>query len=198
MMILLDLLPELKRRKSPLIFKQKNIEPEKVRLLIEAARWAPSCFNNQSWNYVFVHKTHQTRRSLEAALSYGNSWAKKAPYLVTVGADPEADCKMNNLPYYAYNAGLSVMSLVVEAEHQGIQVHQMAGWDEEKVKYALGFPESYRVIVLFALGYGEDATRIWDQLEEKLKTKLTKGRERKPIKDNFFMQSFGNPMTATN
>lgn len=197
MEISLDILPELRRRKSPLLFKNKNIEQEILRALIEAARWAPSCFNNQSWNYVFVHKTHKTRRNLEDALSFGNAWAKKVPYLIAVGADPDTDCNMNDLPYYAYDAGLSVMSLVVEAEHQGLRVHQMAGWNEEKVKNALGFPESYRVIILFALGYGEDVARIWDQLEEKLRMKLTKARERKPMQNNFFIKTFGNSITPT-
>ena len=63
------------------------------------------------------------------------------------------DWKKDNLPYYAYNAGLSVMCLTIDAEHQGLRVHQMAGWDEKKVKKALGFPKNYRIIVVFALGY---------------------------------------------
>ena len=191
----MDLLPELRRRRSPLFFKKNNIERAKIRTLIEAARWAPSCFNNQAWDYVFVHKTDKTRDNLENALSFGNGWARKAPYLVAVGADPDEDCQINDLPYYAYDAGLSVMSLVVEAEHQGLRVHQMAGWDEEKVKRALGFPERYRVIVLFALGYEEDPTRVWDQLEEKIKEKISKSRERKQVKQNFFINIFGNPIT---
>lgn len=191
----MDILPELRRRRSPLLFKSRKIEQEKLRALIEAARWAPSCFNNQSWNYVFVHKTHKTRSSLEKALSFGNGWARNAPYLVAVGADPDADCQTNDLPYYAYDAGLSVMSLVVEAEHQGLRVHQMAGWNEAKVKRALSFPEKYRVIVLFALGYEEDVARVWDQLEEKIKEKISKSRERKQVKQNFFINTFGNPLT---
>jgi len=133
----MEILPELKKRISTLIFRDKDIEKDKIQTLIEAARWAPSCFNNQSWNYIFVHKDHATRTGLEDALSRGNGWAKKAPYLVAVGADPKEDCQTNGLPYYAYNAGLSVMSLTIEAEHQGLRVHQMAGWKEDRVKKAL-------------------------------------------------------------
>jgi nitroreductase len=189
----MNLLPELKRRKSPLIFQEQSVEQDQIQCLIEAARWAPSCFNNQSWNYVFVEKNHSTRAALEAALSVGNGWAKKASYLVAVGADPNQDCTRNNLPYYAYDAGLSVMSLVIQAEHQGLRIHQMAGWNEEKVKRALEFPEHYRVIVLFALGYEADVKNLWDVLEEKIKEKLAKPRERKPPDANFFFQSFRNP-----
>jgi nitroreductase len=185
----MDLLPELRRRKSPLVFDRRDVDRGKVTALIEAARWAPSCFNNQSWNYVFVHRRHTTRAPLEEALSLGNGWAKKAPYLVVVGADPDEDCKTNDLPYYAYDAGLSVMCLVIEAEHQGLRVHQMAGWNEEQVKNALGFPQNYRVIVVFALGYESDVTSIWNELEERIKDKLVQPRERKPVRNNFFFEA---------
>ena len=187
-----DILNELRKRKSPLVFSEKDVEEEKIRALVEAARWAPSCSNNQSWNYVFVRKDDSTRPAFEEALNPGNAWAKKVPYLVAVGADPDQDCDNNALPFYAYNAGLSVMCLVIEAEHQGLCVHQMAGWKEPMVKTALDFPESYRVVVVFALGYEGDAKQAWDQLEQRIKDRLAKPRTRKPIGENFFRGRFGN------
>ena len=187
-----DILTELKKRKSPLVFADKDVEEEKTRVLIEAARWAPSCSNNQSWNYVFVRKDDRTRPAFDEALNPGNAWAKKAPYLVAVGADPDEDCSDNGLPFYAYNAGLSVTCLVIEAEHQGLHVHQMAGWKEPKVKLALGFPESCRVVVVFALGYEGDPKLVWDQLEQRIKDKLARPRTRKPVSENFFRGRFGN------
>lgn len=187
-----DILVELRKRKSPLVFSEKDVEEEKIRALVEAARWAPSCSNNQSWSYVFVRKSDSARAAFEEALNPGNGWATKAPYLVAVGADPEEDCKNNALPFYAYNAGLSVMCLVIEAEHQGLCVHQMAGWNESSVKKALGFPESHRVVVVFALGYEGDVKQMWDQLEQRIRDKLAKPRTRKPISENFFRGRFGN------
>jgi nitroreductase len=187
----MEILPEIKNRKSPLVFKEEGIEKDKIVALIEAARWAPSCFNNQSWNYVFVEKEASSREALEEALYRGNSWANGAPYLVAVGSNPEEACKTNDLPYYAYDAALSVMSLVIEAEHQGLRVHQMAGWDEEKVKKALGFPDEYRVVVVFALGHEEDFEKVWDKLDERIQERLKKPRTRKPAEENFFFGSFG-------
>jgi len=87
---------------------------------------------------------------------------------------------------------LSVVSLTIEAEHQGLRVNQMAGWKEEKVKKALGYPEQNRIIVVFALGYEADTITIWDKLEEKMKERLAKPRERNPINKNFFFGTFKN------
>jgi nitroreductase len=187
-----QILPEIRKRKSPLVFDEKGeVKKEKLDALIEAARWAPSCFNNQPWNYVFVSKSDSSRKGLEDALSLGNGWAKKAPILVAVAADPEKACKTNDIPYYAYDLGLSVMNLTLEAEHQGLRIHQMAGWDEKKARKAVGFPENYRVVVVFALGYEADIKRIFDKLEERMKDKLSRPRTRKETSENFFFGRFG-------
>jgi len=185
------ILAELRNRMSPIVFDETDFEKEKLPTLVEAARWAPSCSNNQSWNYVFVNKKDTTRMALEDALSRGNAWAKKAPYLVAVAADPDQDCKDNGLPFYAYNAGLSVMCLTIEAEHLGLRVHQMAGWDEQKVKQALNYPSNFRVIVLFALGYEANIKSIWATLDERTKNKIAKPRERKLPSENFFSGNYG-------
>lgn len=185
------ILAELRNRMSPTVFDETDFEKEKLPTLVEAARWAPSCSNNQSWNYVFVHKKDTTRMAIEDALTRGNAWAKKAPYLVAVAADPDQDCKDNGLPFYAYNAGLSVMCLTIEAEHLGLRVHQMAGWDEQKVKQALRYPSNFRVIVLFALGYEANIKGIWATLDERTRNKIARPRERKPPSENFFSGNYG-------
>ena len=189
----MEILPEIKKRLSPVIFKKDVVEKEKMDVLIEAARWAPSCMNNQSWNYVFVDKEAPTRSALEEGLSRGNAWAKEAPYLIAVGAIPEEACQVNGIPYYAYDVALSVMSLVIEAEHQGLRVHQMAGWDESTVKKALGFPDGHRVVVVFALGYEEDPKNVWNELDERTRAKTERARTRKPSTNNFFFDHMEKP-----
>ena len=188
---MVTLLPELRNRMSPIVFDETDLEKEKLQALVEAARWAPSCSNNQSWNYVFVHKKDATRMDLENALTRGNAWAKKVPYLVAVAADPDQDCKDNGLPFYAYNAGLSVMCLTIEAEHLGLRVHQMAGWDEQKVRQALRYPSDFRVVVMFALGYEARVKNIWETLDDRTQNKIAKPRERKPSGENFFSGNYG-------
>ena len=73
----IEILAELKNRKSPIVFDERDFDAEKIWAIVEAARWAPSCSNNQSWNYVFVHKTDTTRIPLERALTPGNAGQRK-------------------------------------------------------------------------------------------------------------------------
>jgi len=186
----MEILPEISNRKSIIVFEERDVEREKIDLLIEAARWAPSCYNNQEWNYIFVNKGDSTRSDLESGLSLGNGWAKSAPYLVAVAANPENACNTNGIPYYAYDLGLSVMNLVIEAEHQGLRVHQMAGYNESKVRKALSLPKDFRAVVLFALGYEGDVERLQDKLMDRIKEKITRARTRKNPEENFFFGKY--------
>jgi nitroreductase len=186
-------LSEIKDRKSVYFFKNKEISKEKINLLIEAARWAPSSFNNQPWNYIFVHKKDKTRKNLEKALSLTNSWAKKAPYIVVVFAKKQDDTISNGIPYYLYDTGLSTMSLTIEAENQGLSTHHMAGWKAKKVRKALLIPEDYDIIVLIALGYSREkkGKKFFEKISGRLKEKVLRQRTRKNIKKKFFFEKFG-------
>jgi nitroreductase len=82
------------------------------------------------------------------------------------------------------------MTLTLEAEHQGLRVHQMAGWSEQKVKQAVHFPDNYRVVVVFALGYEGEVNRLWDKLEQRIKDRLAEPRKRKAPTENFFFETF--------
>jgi nitroreductase len=188
----MKLLSEIQNRRSIIVFQEREVEQEKIDLLIEAARWAPSCFNKQEWNYVFVSKTDETRELFEDALVIGNGWAKSAPYLVAVSANPDKACKTHKIPYYTYDLGLSVMSLVIQGEHLGLRVHQMAGFDEELVGDALNIPDSHRVVVIFALGYEGNVETMKDKITDKIKEKITHARSRKDPEENVFFGRFSS------
>lgn len=185
-----EILPEIKNRKSITLFRVQDIEKDKIDAVIEAAKLAPSSYNNQPWNYVFVHKDDINRKEMEDSLIIGNGWAKKAPYLVVVGADPDKDTINNGIYYYLYDIGLSVMSLVLEAEHQGLRAHQMGGWEKDKLKKAVNFPDNINPIVVIAIGYEEtpekSAKGVINMINESIKKAIIKPGKRKDIRNNFF------------
>ncbi len=178
-------------RKSVRAFSAKPIEKEKILAMLESARWAPSCGNNQPWRYILVDKEASSRPALEEALAKGNSWAKAAPLLVVVAGRAEDDCLSNEVKYVYYDCGMSVMQFVLEAEHQGLRAHQMAGWEGEKVRAALAIPPEYQPIVLFAVGY---EGRL-EELEPGLKEKEMRPRTRKELREIAFEGSWGRPVS---
>ncbi|HEY9705245.1 MAG TPA: nitroreductase family protein [Allocoleopsis sp.] len=177
-------------RYSPRNFLNKEIEIEKLDLIFQAARLAPSGFNNQPWRYIVVNKNSPTRKDLENSLMPGNGWASSAPTLIVCFSNKKFQSSANGIPYYIYDSALSVMSLCIEAEHQGLKSHQMGGFFAGKVRKALNIPEDYDILVVIAIGYEDKNLRITQKISEGIKNKIFKPRERKELKEILFYDYF--------
>src|SRR3989344_696009 len=123
------ILKELNQRKSVRAFANREIEQEKLHALWAAAQWAPSSSNKQEWRYYAF--LGDARKKLIEALNRGNQWALAAPLLLLVTRDISEENVNESREYSMYDVALSVMSLVIEAEHQGLRAHQMAGLKED-------------------------------------------------------------------
>ena len=195
-----ELLPLILQRKSISVFTPQELTKTQISLLLKAAQWAPSCFNKQEWRFTLVQKGAATREELEVALSRGNSWAKETPLLIVISANPLEAC-MDKRDYYAYDTGLAMMCLVLQAEYMGLRAHQMAGWKTSEVRNALSIPDSQKILAIIALGYEEtnadNLAKIIKKdprMEEKITR--TKQRTRNPISDFTFDEIFGKPYSA--
>jgi len=61
----LDLLKAIKERRTVRKFKPDDIESEPVRVMIDAARWAPSAANRQPWEFIVISREETRRRIAE-------------------------------------------------------------------------------------------------------------------------------------
>jgi len=122
--------PDIKRRWSPRVFEDRAVEREKILSLLEAARWAPSCFNEQPWRYlVFDGSDQEALDKARACLVEGNAWALKAPVLmISIARD---NFTRNEEPNRTaqHDVGLASENLVLEAVAQGLVAHHMAGFN---------------------------------------------------------------------
>lgn len=146
------LAPEIIERKSVTNWTDRTISCHTWDLLFEAARCAPSSWNHQPARYVAVTK-HDHIRTMTDCLHRTNTWASNAAGLVVQVACPTDDDQIDGKDYYLYDCGLAMMSLVYQATVLGLSARQMIGWDESSLKVRLGIPDSYRVVVITALGY---------------------------------------------
>jgi nitroreductase len=156
----IPILKELNQRRSIRAYLPKAIESEKLDALWAAAQWAPSCSNKQDWHYYAV--TGNARQKLANVLSQGNAWALKAPLILCVTHDTATEAIVQSRQYGMYNVALSVMCLVVEAEHQGLRARQMAGFDETAFRIALDLPINEAPAVIVAVGYEDPSMKELD------------------------------------
>ena len=76
----------VRHRFSPKAFAERAVDEDTLRALFEAARWAPSCYNDQPWHFVVTRLGEAAHAALLASLSPGNqAWAGTAPLLVGAG-----------------------------------------------------------------------------------------------------------------
>ena len=76
--------PLLRARKSPRAFTEQSIEPEKLRSILEAARWAPSAGNIQPWRFIVAanERPEDHERMVNLLIEGNRIWAAKAPVLI--------------------------------------------------------------------------------------------------------------------
>jgi len=179
----------LRRRWSPLAFADRLVEPEKLRSIVEAARWAASSFNEQPWGFIVATKQDEPEWSrLLSCLVEGNQvWAKQAPVLMvsvvklTFGRNGESN------RHAWHDVGLAVGNLVVQATSLGLSVHQMAGILPDKVRELYGIPHGFDPVAGLALGYVGDP----DSLPEPLHQREQAKRMRKPLAEFIFSTRWG-------
>jgi nitroreductase len=170
------ILPVLAERWSPLAFSSRPVEQDKLERLFEAARWAPSSSNEQPWVFIVTHNGTEGFNRMAECLAEGNGWAKHAAVLMLSVA--RMTFSRNGTPnrHGMYDTGAAVANLLVQATAEGLEAHQMAGFDVEKAREALHIKEHDALCAMIAIGYYGDH----DSLPEKQRMREEASRQRKP------------------
>src|SRR5262245_43974636 len=79
-----EVLPPIRNRWSPRAFLDKPVPVGTLRILLEAAKWAASSFNEQPWRYILARKEEpaEFEKLLGVLMEKNQAWAKGAPVLM--------------------------------------------------------------------------------------------------------------------
>jgi nitroreductase len=141
----------LAQRWSSRAFASDPLPEGTIEMLIDAARWAPSYGNRQPWRFVVV-QDRERLAAVHESLRRGNAYAKVAPVLIALCADPDDGQIVDGKYYYLLDAGLALENLLLQAVALDLHAHPMGGFDESMVRDVLGIPEQVRVLALIAVG----------------------------------------------
>jgi nitroreductase len=179
----------LKRRWSPRAFADRPVEPDKLRSLLEAARWAPSSFNEQPWVFLVGtrDRPEEYDRVLGCLVEFNQTWAKSAPVLMLTVAHLAFDLNGQPNRHAFHDVGLAMANLTMQATAEGLAVHQMAGIVPDKVRAAFGVPGGWEPVAAAAIGYFGDP----DSLPEELRKRELAPSIRKPLRSFVFTGGWG-------
>lgn len=176
-------------RWSPYSFDRRAVTDEHPRSFFEAARWAPSSYNEQPWTYIVAKKENAKEfdRLLSCLVDANQVWAKAAPVLAL--GITRLNFARNGKPNRAaiHDLGLASGNLVLEATVRGLWVHQMIGILPDKVRETYGVPEGYEPLTGIAIGYLGDPKA----LPEEIGKRDLERRPRKPLKEFVFSGRWG-------
>lgn len=184
-------LPILLNRWSPRAFSSRPVEAAHLARLFEAARWAPSSYNEQPWRYIVGLKGTPTYDKIAAALiGFNQAWASKAPVLI-LGLGKTTFSHNGTPDYYSlYDLGAATVLLALQAEVLGLATHQMGGFDQEVIRAEFAIPDEYAIGSVLALGYQDEPATLPN--EHMIAQEITP-RSRKPLNELVF-SSWGQPL----
>lgn len=140
-------------RWSPRSMTGEEINDEVLMSLFEAARWAPSSFNNQPWRFVYAKRNTKEWDKFFNLLTEGNKlWTKNAAVLVVVVSRKNFEHNEKPSITHQFDAGAAWENLALEASIRGIVAHGMQGFDYQKAREDLNIPNSFDVLAMIAIG----------------------------------------------
>lgn len=188
---------KIKQRWSPRAFSDRMVEPEKLRSLWEAARWAPSSYNEQPWYFLVATKDDEAEyeKMLSCLVEGNQQWARLASVLMISVARLQFEKNGKPNRHAFHDVGLAVANMIFEATALGLFVHQMAGFYPDKVRELYDVPDGFEPVAAIAIGYPGDV----DALPEDFKERETAPRQRKPLESFVFRGAWDNssPLVIT-
>jgi nitroreductase len=138
----------IQHRWSPRAFADRNVAPATLLSLLEAARWAPSCFNEQPWRYLVATRDNaqEFEHMVSCLVEPNQLWANRHAF---------------------HDVGAASAYLTIQATSMGLFVHQMAGIHVDRAKETYEIPEGFEAVAGIALGYLGEPSTLPDSLRER-------------------------------
>lgn len=148
-------------RWSPRAMSGEGVSEEELMSLFEAARWAPSSFNNQPWRILYARRDTEHWPTFLGLLVEGNrAWAQNAAALLLFVSKETFDHSGEPYPTHSFDTGAAWENLALQATLRGLVTHGMQGFDYERARAELNIPEGFRVEAMAAVGRPGDPSTL--------------------------------------
>ena len=155
-------------RWSPRAMSGEGVTDEELMTLFEAARWAPSSYNNQPWRILYARRETEQWPVFFGLLVEGNrAWAKDAAALLLFVSKETFDFNGKPYPTHSFDTGAAWENLALQATMLGLATHGMQGFDYERARSELNIPEGFRVEAMIAVGRPGDPAQLPERLRER-------------------------------
>lgn len=169
-------------RWSPRALSGEAIPKEELMQLFEAARWAPSSYNNQPWRFIYaLRNTPDWQTFLELLTPQNQIWAQQGAALVVI-------ISVNNFTYngklsrtHSFDTGAAWFSLALQGHSMGLVVHGLEGFDYAAAECLLHIPDQHTVEAMCVIGKPGKIAELPTELQ-----KIEEPSDRNPLSSTVF------------
>ena len=151
----MEVFEAIKGRRSIRAFQNRDIPPEMVDRLIDAARWAPSAGNIQPWEFIIVREPETRRKLAKAALE--QTFIEEAPVVIVVCADENRSSQgygtRGKTLYCLQDTAAATQNIHLAAYALGLGTCWVGAFREDEAKKILNIPSGVRPVAIIPVGY---------------------------------------------
>jgi len=160
-----DIDPLFVNRYSPRAL-ERDMDEEDLMACFEAARWAPSSYNNQSWRFVYATHEDSEWDKLNGFINeFNQSWAENGYALVVVLSKTTFDHNGEDSITHSFDTGAAWENFALEAAKRDLAAHGMQGIHYDKIEEELDVPEGFEVEMMIAIGSKGDESELDEEVQ---------------------------------
>jgi nitroreductase len=145
-----------------------TITNDELMRLFEAARWAPSTYNEQEWRFLYAHRDSENWDDFFDLLVEGNQvWCSQAAVLVLALSHKVFQRNGKPNPVHSFDTGAAFENLALQGAAMDLVVHGMAGFNQNKARTTLAVPDDFEVEAMFAIGRPGDPGHLPEVLRQR-------------------------------
>ncbi len=140
-------------RWSPRAMSGEAVSEAELMTLFEAARWAPSSYNNQPWRFLYARRdTGNWELFFDLLVEFNQGWASSAAALIVFVSRKTFEHNGEPSVTHSFDTGAAWENLALQGWLKGLVVHGMQGFDYERARTDLSIPEEFQVEAMAAVG----------------------------------------------
>ena len=160
--------PLILNRWSPRSMTGESMTDDELFPLFEAARWAPSSFNNQPWHILYAKRdTAEWDLFYGLLIDFNKQWCANAAALIVMVSRNTFEHNDKPAVTHSYDTGAAWMAMALEGSSRGLVVHGMSGFDFSKARSVLKVPDNFTVEAMAAIGKRAPKEKLPPEIQAK-------------------------------
>ena len=150
----MDVFTAISQRSSVRAYKSADVEEDKLKKILEAARLSPSASNRQEWKFIIV-KNKETKKKLAKA-AFGQSFIGEAPVVIVACGTESGSVMACGQLTHTVDVSIACAYMILQAYELGLGTCWIGAFREDEIKKILKIPERVRAVAMTPLGYPDE------------------------------------------